>query len=192
MPNSDFSRRTLIYGLPVLAVLLYVALKQPRDAPAPAPLPAADDAAQHTAPATQEAVAVQAAPAPHDARLQRHADGSVDYLPALAISRQLGQARTAKGDLQAVAHLLSHYRFAYRENPVGVDNFEITEQLLGANPMRIRFIAPDCPALRGNELVDRWNTPYRFHAVSGQQMEIRSAGADTNFWTEDDIKYSGD
>ena len=85
---------------------------------------------------------------------------------------------------------MSHYRFAYGENPVGVDNFEITEQLLGANPKRIRFIAPDSPALRGNELIDRWNTPYHFHAVSGQQMDVRSAGADQTFWTVDDLEYS--
>ena len=187
MPNSDSSKRILTIGLPILAVLLWcrphngstcTSRPHSRLPTLPTLLPGAE---RHRKRHQQS----------HDTRLQRHADGSVDYLPALATSRQLGQTPAVESDLQVVAHLLSHYRFAYDENPVGVDNFEITEQLLGANLMRIRFIAPDCPALRDNELVDRWDTPYRFHAVSGQQMDIRSAGADQNFWTEDDLEYSG-
>ena len=87
---------------------------------------------------------------PDDARLHRHADGSVDYLPALAVSRQLGQTTAAQNDLEQLARLLSHYRFAYGENPVGVDISGKSPSLLGANPKRIRFIehptAPPCGA----------------------------------------------
>ena len=90
-----------------------------------------------------------------------------------------------------IQQIFSHYRFAYKENPVGVENFEITEQLLGKNPKKIIFIDTDSPALRGNELIDPWNTPYFFHALSSQIMEVYSAGPDKVLWTEDDIGSLG-
>ncbi len=37
------------------------------------------------------------------------------------------------------------------------------------------------------ELLDIWGTPYFFHQMSAQQMEIRSAGLDKTLWTQDDI-----
>jgi hypothetical protein len=36
------------------------------------------------------------------------------------------------------------------------------------------------------ELVDRWGTPYFFHQLSRDHMEIRSAGPDKVMWTQDD------
>jgi hypothetical protein len=37
------------------------------------------------------------------------------------------------------------------------------------------------------ELMDRWGTPIFFHALSKDQMEIRSAGPDRVMWTADDV-----
>lgn len=122
-----------------------------------------------------------------DARLARLPDGHVEYKPSLAVSRSIRTTTSPKEALTLVEQLLGHYRFAYKENPVGVENFEITEQLLGRNPQKIVFIASDSAALRGNELVDQWGTPYFFHAQSGQQMDIRSAGPDQQLWTADDV-----
>lgn len=126
-------------------------------------------------------------PPKHDTRISRSPDGSVQYIPALATSRTFAENPSPMHALSVIQQLLGHYRFAYQENPVGVENFEITEQLLGKNPKNIVFVASDSSALRGNELVDQWGTPYFFHALSGQQMEIRSAGPDQTLWTEDDI-----
>ena len=126
-------------------------------------------------------------PTKPDTRLTRLPDGHVHYKPALATSRAITADTPPHEALIHIEQLLSHYRFAYKENPVGVENFEITEQLLGKNPKRIIFIAPDSPALRGNELIDEWGTPYFFHALSGQEMDIRSAGPDQTLWTEDDV-----
>jgi hypothetical protein len=125
-----------------------------------------------------------------DARLARLPDGHVEYKPSLAVSRALHTTTSPEEALPLVQQLLGHYRFAYKENPVGVENFEITEQLLGKNPKKIVFIALDSEALRGNELIDQWGTPYFFHAQSGQQMDIRSAGPDKEFWTDDDVFLS--
>ena len=126
-----------------------------------------------------------------DTRLRRLPDGFVEYQPALETSRALNTVQPAEEVLIVLQQIFSHYRFAYKENPVGVENFEITEQLLGKNPKKIIFIDADNPALRGNELMDPWNTPYFFHPLSGQVMEIHSAGPDKTLWTEDDIKHSG-
>ena len=41
--------------------------------------------------------------------------------------------------------------------------------------------------LRDGELVDRWGTPYFFHSVSAEKMEIVSAGPDKELWTDDDV-----
>jgi hypothetical protein len=122
-----------------------------------------------------------------DDRLARLPDGHVEYKPALATSRAVRTATPPKEALALIEQLLGHYRYAYKENPVGVENFEITEQLLGKNPNKIVFIALDSEALRGNELIDQWGTPYFFHALSGQQMDIRSAGPDQTLWTADDV-----
>jgi hypothetical protein len=47
---------------------------------------------------------------------------------------------------------------------------------------------PDGQHVDGNgELVDRRGSPYFFHQLSKDVMEIRSAGADLKMWTRDDL-----
>lgn len=136
--------------------------------------------------AAEEIVTVDPGQEP-DARLNRLPEGKVEFLPALTISRRIHESDTVEGGLREIEALLGQYRFAFGENPVGVENFEITEQLLGKNPKGVVFVASDSPALRGNELVDPWGTPYFFHPQSGTEMEIGSAGPDQTLWTEDDV-----
>jgi len=90
-------------------------------------------------------------------------------------------------DLRLVNEIFVAYRGATRaEDPVG-ENSEITAALKGRNKLGYAFIPPDCPALNSKgELCDRWGTPYFFHQLSGQKMEIRSAGPDGRLWTADD------
>ena len=128
-------------------------------------------------------------PQSHDPRLTRLTNGRVNYNPSIEASRSLNKTRTPDEALALVDQLISHYRFAYKRNPVGVENFEITEQLLGKNPNKIVFIADDSRALDGNELVDQWGTPYFFHPQSSDNMEIVSAGPDKTLWTADDIGH---
>jgi hypothetical protein len=40
------------------------------------------------------------------------------------------------------------------------------------------------------ELMDRWGSPYFFHVESSTEMEIRSAGQDGRFYSEDDVTLS--
>jgi hypothetical protein len=102
------------------------------------------------------------------------AAGEVQNLPPLTV---LDKARVA----------IHNYNSAFGENPVGT-NPEITAALMGKNPKQINFITSDS-GLRVNangEMVDAYGTPFFFHQLSGQEMEIRSAGEDRKMWTFDD------
>ena len=124
---------------------------------------------------------------PPDPRLNRLSEDRVEFLPAIEASQRISKAEGEAQSLREIDALLSHYRFAYGENPVGVENAEFTRQLMGENPKGIVFLSPQNPSVRGEELVDRWGTPYFFHPLSGQVMEIVSAGPDQTFWTDDDV-----
>lgn len=126
-------------------------------------------------------------PEPNDPRVNRLPDGRVEYLIAFDTSMQINQNADPLQSIYAVEQLFADYRYAYKENPVGSENAEITQQLLGKNPKRIVFIDPRCAALRGTELVDQWGTPFFFHALSGQHMQVRSAGPDRQLRTADDV-----
>ena len=83
---------------------------------------------------------------------------------------------------------MKNYGTTFGENPVGT-NPEITAALMGKNPKQINFITAES-GLRVNEqgeMVDAYGTPFFFHQLSGQEMEIRSAGQDRKLWTFDDL-----
>lgn len=94
-----------------------------------------------------------------------------------------------QGDAIIVRDLIGAYRRFAKGNPTG-DNDEITAQLLGRRrgAPAVMLIDPGNPAIDpAGRLVDRWGTPYFFHAVSASVMEVRSAGPDQKLWTPDDI-----
>jgi hypothetical protein len=87
-----------------------------------------------------------------------------------------------------VQFVIRDYRLALGGNPVG-DNAEITRALLGDNVKQVKFTVPEGSQLNGQgEMCDPWGTPYFFHAVSRDRMEIRSAGPDRKMWTGDDVQ----
>jgi hypothetical protein len=80
--------------------------------------------------------------------------------------------------------------FPHEGNPVG-ENDEITAALAGDNRFHFAFIAPTHAAINAQgQLCDRWGTPFRFHQVSGTEMELRSAGPDRKFGTADDVQFA--
>jgi len=90
--------------------------------------------------------------------------------------------------LENMRHAIRDYGSRFGGNPVGL-NSEITSQLNGQNPRQVNFIQPES-GMRINgqgELIDPWGTPYFFHQLSAQEMEIRSAGPDKVMWTADDL-----
>jgi hypothetical protein len=94
-----------------------------------------------------------------------------------------------RADLRVVASILDAFRtnFPHDGNPVG-NNAEIIAALTGRNRLRLALIPRDHPAINAQgELCDRWGTPFFFHAESGTQMAIRSAGPDKKMWNADDV-----
>ena len=90
-------------------------------------------------------------------------------------------------DLEILTVVLTDYRRALGENPVG-ENEEITLCLLGGNAKHLRFLPAGHRAIdRSGRLCDRWGTPFFFHAISSHQMRIRSAGPDREHGTPDDL-----
>ncbi|MSU25210.1 MAG: hypothetical protein EXS32_15495 [Opitutus sp.] len=112
--------------------------------------------------------------------------------PASPIADELNApAGTIRGDLALLNELFVTFQtnFPRTGNPVG-ENAEITAALTGDNPVKFSFLSPRHRAINARgELCDRWGTPFRFHQVSGTQMEIRSAGPDKKFGTGDDASW---
>ncbi len=95
-------------------------------------------------------------------------------------------------DLDLLVQMLDAWRsnFPHDGNPVG-GNAEIAAALAGANRLELVLIPRSHPAFNAaGELCDRWGTPFRFHPLSGERMEIRSAGPDRRFATEDDAQWA--
>lgn len=92
-------------------------------------------------------------------------------------------------DLDIIDSVLDYYRRVYHENPMAGLNEEVVEALTGGNRMGLVFIPPDHSAIsEKGELLDRWGTPYFFHALSATDVEILSAGPDGIFWNHDDVE----
>jgi hypothetical protein len=124
------------------------------------------------------------------ARVAPRDDSGVNYLPE--ITEKAGglnaPGSTAHDDIAIIEDLLGWYsRLVRKGNPSGL-NHDIVRQMQGANPAKLAVLPRIFPGLtEDGEIADRWGTPYFFHCVSDRQIEIRSAGPDRKFWTEDDI-----
>ncbi|RBP46517.1 hypothetical protein DES53_102908 [Roseimicrobium gellanilyticum] len=112
-------------------------------------------------------------------------------LPELAESaRELNApGSTVERDLEIVDVLLDAYRkMNHGTNPQGGENDEIVAQLTGAKGNRLAVFPPDHPFIDPQgRLLDRWGTPFHFHPVSSDTLEVRSAGPDQKLWTPDDV-----
>jgi hypothetical protein len=97
---------------------------------------------------------------------------------------------TPQRDLEILKQLLGQFTSTLKPQyapPLG-DNQDITAALTGHNKLHVVFIPPDHPAIDAKgRLLDRWGTPYFFHARSADTFDIRSAGPDKILFTEDDV-----
>jgi len=90
-------------------------------------------------------------------------------------------------DLDKITLMFRDYRTITGENPVGT-NAEIMKSVMGGNPKGAMLGPPEGQLVNENgELIDRWGTPYFFHQLTKDLMEIHSAGPDRRMWTDDDI-----
>ena len=116
------------------------------------------------------------------------APSSVVLLPIAADAVRLNAAEgNGREDLGFLELVISQYCRHLDGNPVG-NNAQISEALRGDNPKGIALLPAEGKFLDSSGLlVDRWGTPYFFHAISRQRMDIVSAGPDREFWTNDDL-----
>ena len=90
-------------------------------------------------------------------------------------------------EVEKVHAMITSYHTLMGENPVGT-NAEIMKEIMGANPHQATLGPPEGQTLNGKgELVDPWGTPYFFHQLSRDVMEIHSAGPDKIMGTADDL-----
>lgn len=107
----------------------------------------------------------------------------------VTIADRLNEAdASVEDDLQIVGELLQAYTRFIGTGPEGGLNEEIVACLRGKNPKRITLIGPDNAKLNeAGELLDRFGTPYYFHPISADDIEVRSAGPDQKLWSNDDV-----
>lgn len=161
--------------------------------PSETPLPS-QPAIAHSSP-TLVALPSNPTPAPPPRSEESRAASRRDFLNPLAPSSfeeiptptLSGQDSPIAADLEAIALMFRDYRTLTGENPVG-NPAEIMKALMGGNPKNAVLGPQQGQQLNDRgELLDHWGTPYFFHQLSKDVMEIRSAGADQNLWTRDDI-----
>jgi hypothetical protein len=137
---------------------------------------------------------VSAAPRPRNDASQ--AAGRRDYnnpLVAAIPASTPGPRQAADEDPEIAASFdeISRMLRAYHDltggNPVGT-NREIMQAVMGGNPKGAQLGPPDADGLNADgELVDRWGTPYFFHQLGKDLMEIHSAGPDRRMGNDDDL-----
>lgn len=102
--------------------------------------------------------------------------------PALPLTRN-----AALIDLGKTRQMIQDYHTLMGENPVGT-NAEIMQALMTGNSHGATLGPIEGQSLNDKgELVDPWGTPYFFHQLSGNLMEIHSAGPDKVMGTADDL-----
>ena len=124
--------------------------------------------------------------APEPARPRSAVPAAAQAQAPLPLQPDVGVTNEAASDLDRITLMLRDYRTIAGDNPIG-SNAEIVQALSGDNPRQAKILPEDLPRNSSGELVDRWGTPYFFHQLSRNSMEIRSAGADRRMWTSDDI-----
>lgn len=113
---------------------------------------------------------------------------NIVMLPVAETAASLNSPETtATEDIATIGFLISQFRQHHGGNPIG-ENDEITAALLGTNAKSLGYLSENSTYIdSGGRLTDRWGNPYFFHAISGEKMEIISAGPDLRLYTADDI-----
>lgn len=121
-----------------------------------------------------------------DHRFTRFNDGVTYWHHSVQLSNDLHRKnQDVSRDLEIIDEILSNYRLVLKENPVGTDNEEFAAALAGENSKQVVFIDPNL--LSDGELLDRYGSPYVFHPLKADVMDLRSLGPDRQLWTTDDV-----
>lgn len=200
-PGKNRIRVLIAIAILVGAIILLFTVERAAIVPEPEDGTQPDQPAESgsTIDATTELQGLAAEPEPAEGPTAHRAFAST-LIPPPATPRDAGvspladklnaPAGTIREDLEIVGEIFANYREAFHEVPVGT-NAEITAALAGDNSRGHAPLAADSSAINENgELVDRWDTPFFFHQMSANSIEVRSAGPDRNLYTADDVVWA--
>jgi hypothetical protein len=103
--------------------------------------------------------------------------------------RLLAVDGTPSEDRAALADTVTNYLQSSARDPrppLGT-NEEITRALCDPATLGEAAIPASHPAIVSGRLVDRWGSPWFFHQLSADLIEVRSAGPDRRLFTADDV-----
>ena len=109
--------------------------------------------------------------------------------PANSWERLLVADGTSAEDRAALEDIVINFLQSAPHNirpPLGT-NDEITRALMDRDTLGDSAIPASHPAIVSGQLVDRWGSPWHFHQLSADVMEVRSAGPDRRLFTTDDV-----
>ncbi|MBC8125968.1 MAG: hypothetical protein H8M99_02315 [Gloeobacteraceae cyanobacterium ES-bin-144] len=104
--------------------------------------------------------------------------------------RLLAEDGTPQEDRNSLADIVSSYLQTvgqHQRQPLGT-NEEITRALTDKQTLADSAIPSNHPAILSGRLVDRWGSPWFFHQLSADFIEVRSAGPDRKLFSDDDVK----
>jgi len=110
--------------------------------------------------------------------------------PIQSWERLLASDGSPSEDHAALADTVTNFLESTTNNPrpaLGT-NDEITHALTNYDLMGDAAIPKIHPAIINGQLVDRWGSPWFFHQLSANVIEVRSAGPDHKLFTSDDVK----
>jgi hypothetical protein len=96
---------------------------------------------------------------------------------------------TPADDVRILHYMTLNFITAVKEPnqpPLGM-NEDFVKAFTGQNRYGDVFIPADHEAIKGGQFVDRWGTPYHFHARAPFAIDVRSAGPDKELFTDDDV-----
>ncbi len=164
MSRSRRLVRTLVLGLAVSALVLYVSSR------------VADDAWEQIVSPGARGLAKAPAPAP---------------LPAGRLAGLLNAPNSPpEQDVKILQRLVQELCASLPDSPDPPlrSDLDFAAALAGQNPRKLTFLPRGHPALGSDgHLRDRWGTPYAFRLLGPKRFEIRSAGPDRTLATADDL-----
>lgn len=109
--------------------------------------------------------------------------------PVSPLSRELADPALAPASApKVVLKMFDAYRSRFGGYPTGSDNREFVNALVGNNPKGLPILDRSHSRLNEKgELLDGWGTPYFFHLIDRNFIEVRSAGPDRVMYTADDV-----
>ncbi|MEI6715484.1 MAG: hypothetical protein WCO60_17130 [Verrucomicrobiota bacterium] len=109
--------------------------------------------------------------------------------PYLAWERFLAVDGSPEEDIASLNDILITYLQAARSpaRPAIGFNEDLLKTLTDRSILGDAAIPKNHPAIRDGRLIDRWGTPWQVHPISGDFIQLRSAGPDHRLYTDDDL-----